>query len=391
MEDPEHRTTLDPSDEKPPLPETRTSSDWFAWEFARVTLSAAILAAMIILLAVYNQRHQPGWRSISLNSVVSWLSTFSQASLLLAIGELLGQLKWVWFAQQARPLSGLRSFDSASRGALGSLKLVWELHARHFAILGGLTMILALAFDPFSQNLIHSFDKMVADPSGIAQVGNVSVYDYSGPLIFAAASYVDPTLKANVYNSLFNNDQTRPWAIPQYFCSSSNCTWDPVASLEFRALCANVTSELTTQCSIIPSNQSSGGSPNCTITLPTSQTSAWFLPDLYALTPFSVQGISSSDALVYTNSSLNIIQYIAPRTNISIVTGGTLDNHTQWEATECVVEPIVRSFRATVQQNVYSEETLAIWDNQSLRLSIHSNTTSGWYLTPSSWGADLGV
>lgn len=160
--------------------ELRAASDWFSFELAGVFISAGLLASMLALLSVYDQQPQPSWPHISLNAIISTLSTLSKASLIFSVGESLGQLKWVWFSQEERPLLHLRLFDSASRGAWGSLRLVWGQRACHFAGLGALVMILALAFDPFSQNLIHSHVKMIVDPSGTARIGTVSIYNTIG-------------------------------------------------------------------------------------------------------------------------------------------------------------------------------------------------------------------
>lgn len=161
-------------------PEPKDASDRFTLELAGVVVSAGLLATMLALLSVYDHHPQPSWPHISLNAVISTLSTLSKASLIFSLGESLGQLKWVWFSQQKRPLLHLRLFDSASRGAWGSLRLVWHQRAQHFAGLGAVVMILALAFDPFSQNLIHNYVKMVADPSGTARIGTVSLYNTIG-------------------------------------------------------------------------------------------------------------------------------------------------------------------------------------------------------------------
>lgn len=49
---------------------------------------------------------------------------------------------------------------------------------RHFAVLGGLTVILAIAIDPFAQNLIYHYQDMVDDPSQQALLAKAD--DYSG-------------------------------------------------------------------------------------------------------------------------------------------------------------------------------------------------------------------
>ncbi|GES64543.1 hypothetical protein AAWM_03962 [Aspergillus terreus] len=377
-------------------PGPRETSDWFAWELGGVVASAGLLAAMLVLLGVCDQQPQPTWPHISLNAVISVLSTLSKASLVFSVGESLGQLKWVWFNQQERPLLDLQSFDRASRGAWGSLGLVWTQRARHFAGLGALVMIFAVGFDPFSQNLIHSSVRMVVDPFGTARIGTVSRYNTFGYATSARDEDIDPVMKGNVYNALFNNDQSRPWAIPQFVCTSSNCTWDkPVTSLEFRTLCSNVTSALVTNCTTVP-NQSFS---NCTLTLPKSNTSVWYLPDSNVMTPFSVAATDPPYAEVYTNSSLIVIQYIAPRgANLTLLTAGILPNGSGWDATECVLDPIVRSFLPAVHENKYSEETLAVWTQTNVstnRIIIPGNLFIPDYwatLTPpDSWVTNYGA
>lgn len=54
---------------------------------------------------------------------------------------------------------------------------------RHFAALGSLAVILAIAFDPFIQNLIHYYPKLIADSSGTAIVSSNSQYDAVGPIL----------------------------------------------------------------------------------------------------------------------------------------------------------------------------------------------------------------
>ncbi|GKZ87440.1 hypothetical protein AnigIFM59636_003865, partial [Aspergillus niger] len=204
-------------------------------------------------------------------------------------------------------------------------------------------------------------------------------------------AYVDPVLKANVYNSLFNTDPSRPWAIPQYSCSSTNCTWDAVASLEIRSLCTNITSALTVNCSTFSNASAYAGESNCTVTLPKSGLSAWYMPDDYSFSTFSMTPVSTYDAVVYTNATLIAIQYMAPRANLELLDDSPMTNGTQWEATECSLEPIVRSFRPTVYQNNYSDKTRAIWFQYNWTSTNNVHQSAGLNLTPDSWGSDLGV
>jgi hypothetical protein len=102
----------------------------FIWEVLAMLLSSGLLVAIIVVLARYNHSPQPIWRYVSLNSMISWLSTISKGCVLFSISEGIGQLKWVWFARKSRPLIDLGTFDGASRGIWGCAGLVWRLKAK---------------------------------------------------------------------------------------------------------------------------------------------------------------------------------------------------------------------------------------------------------------------
>ncbi|KAE8420070.1 hypothetical protein BDV36DRAFT_293719 [Aspergillus pseudocaelatus] len=374
------------------------NSAWYVWEVLAVILSAATLIAIIVILTKFDQQPQPTWGHVSLNSVISWLSTISKGCVLYAISEALGQLKWVWFAQGTRPMTNLRAFDSASRGFYGSGELIWTLRFRHFAVWGSLAVILALAFDPFTQNLIHYFPNSVVDPYQRAFLANSTYYNTTGPPSQNyAIVWVDPSVKANVYNSLFNNDQSKPWATPKYICNTSNCTWGPTAAIEVRARCSNVTDQLNATCFTVTNNPAGyDGTTNCTATLPLANTTAWFLSGMDVLQPLSIATVPATTALIYKNATLPPIQMVAP-TNLSPNTMFT-ENTTKWHATECSIQPIVHSFNATVTNNIYSETTIATWEkgwatwdtDLNISESELQKIPTGMYFSPP-WGLDQGI
>ncbi|RHZ56264.1 DUF3176 domain-containing protein [Aspergillus thermomutatus] len=292
--------------EAPPKSAETFISAWYVWEVLAVVVSAGTLIAMVAMLLHFDHKPQPAWRMLSLNSAISWLSTISKACVLFSINECIGQLK-------------------------------------HFAVWGSLAIILALAFDPFIQNLIHYYSNMVVDPSQKAFLPNSTRYEISG-LLSRPASRVDPVLKANVYSSLFNADQSKPWAIPQYLCSSSNCTWDPVASLGARAVCSNVTDHLIPSCH----NTTDSLELNCSLTLANSSTAIWFVPDSplhqqLAVTPV----MTPASALVYKNATFSPIQFIAARGIKPWREMPNIDFDTNWEAIECSIEPAQSNLVAT--------------------------------------------
>lgn len=191
---------------------------------------------------------------------------------------------------------------------------------------------------------------------------------------------MDPSLKANVYNSLLNDDSTRPWSLPQYICSTGNCTWDPIAALEVSASCTNVSSHLKFACGDVDEFYHV---PNCTATLPKSNTSANFMFNRSEGFPVIIASVDPEKAEIYTEKWRWVTQFIAPN---GLVLGAPFRvNPAQWQAMECVLTPIVRSFRAEVSKGVYREKTLATWTNGTYEIE-----PSGYFLRPP-WGAEMGM
>jgi hypothetical protein len=73
--------------EQPPKSGETFVSDWYVWEVLAVLVSAGTLVAMVAMLIHFDHKPQPAWRLLSLNSVISWLSTISKACVLFSINE----------------------------------------------------------------------------------------------------------------------------------------------------------------------------------------------------------------------------------------------------------------------------------------------------------------
>jgi hypothetical protein len=111
-------------------PVPATLKNW-GLETAGVIVSAVIIIAIVAILRKYNRCQQQDWKHVSLNSLISWLSTLAKACVIFSVSQGLGQLKWVWFSKRSRLLSDLDVFDSASRGATGSVFLLWLVKGRY--------------------------------------------------------------------------------------------------------------------------------------------------------------------------------------------------------------------------------------------------------------------
>ena len=144
-----------------PLKKTPSTKIWrqgfrnlfkYAWfiELASCCLAVLAFVAIIITLAVHQDRPQPQWpRLITINTLIAIFTTIFKASLLLPIAEGMcktlfsifallmvvvgiSQLKWLWY-HQPHDLIDLHHFDSASRGPWGSGLLLWHI-PRKFVI-----------------------------------------------------------------------------------------------------------------------------------------------------------------------------------------------------------------------------------------------------------------
>lgn len=84
-------------------------------------------ACLFILLGILDKQPLPKWPSgLTLNTAVSWIATVLETTLLLPVGSCISQLCWLWYTKQPRSLADLNAFDEASRGALGSLQLIYR-------------------------------------------------------------------------------------------------------------------------------------------------------------------------------------------------------------------------------------------------------------------------
>ncbi|KAF1934562.1 hypothetical protein EJ02DRAFT_439774, partial [Clathrospora elynae] len=91
---------------------------------------------------------------ININTLIAVFGALIKAAILLPVAECISELKWSWFAQ-SRNLIDLENFDVASRGPWGAARLVWYLRSCHIATLGAWITVLALAIDPFTQQIVR--------------------------------------------------------------------------------------------------------------------------------------------------------------------------------------------------------------------------------------------
>lgn len=179
---PEHRSRVDANKALRGL--IRKVPWWKTWrlEIIGSILSIAFMTTAIMILWVINDKPRSFWaiRRITPNTFLSLFVTMSKSMMLLTVAEGISQLKWTYFQKSERRLADFQVFDDASRGPLGALKVFWSLKARTLlATIGALLILLALAMDPFAQQVLSFPMRTVEDNSMSASIG--SGYAYEGP------------------------------------------------------------------------------------------------------------------------------------------------------------------------------------------------------------------
>lgn len=95
-------------------------SSW-NFEILNCLIAVGFLVAIIVVLYNFDGKPVPDWPyGITLNALVSVLSTAMKAGMVCIATESLSQLKWSWF-NQGNKLSDLALLDAASRGPAGAL------------------------------------------------------------------------------------------------------------------------------------------------------------------------------------------------------------------------------------------------------------------------------
>jgi hypothetical protein len=102
-----------------------SSHETWTFEILAVVVALGAVGAIIGVVARYNGRALPDWpHDITLNALIALLATFANATISVCLSSGISQAKWMRFKKSTAPLSDMESFDDASRGSWGSMKLL---------------------------------------------------------------------------------------------------------------------------------------------------------------------------------------------------------------------------------------------------------------------------
>ncbi|KAI0435269.1 hypothetical protein F5Y09DRAFT_293549 [Xylaria sp. FL1042] len=236
-----------PAASKPP-----SNLSWFdrlnkGWtpEIFSQACSVLFLLALIILLSRLEGRPLSTWTiAVAPNAVIAILSIASKASLIYALGQAISQLKWLHLLKKPENLQDLQRYDDASRGPLGAIRMFWTVRSASLvAYLGSLTILLALAFEPFSQQLLHFDERVITYPYQRSSVPLSTVYDYDAQGVDGVSSVIvgprDNPMRAAVVNGIYDVVKD-----PPFTCPGATCSYPTFTTMGVCSECEDITSTI---------------------------------------------------------------------------------------------------------------------------------------------------
>ncbi|KAF2002676.1 hypothetical protein P154DRAFT_561828 [Amniculicola lignicola CBS 123094] len=301
--------------------------------------------------------------------------TIMRAAMMIPVASSLDQLKWRWF-QGTQRMDSFEHFDEASRGVLGSLRLLIELKIPHLASIGALIIIFALAIDTLAQNAIKI---TVHDDLNYGQYikheGSESYYD-EGCYVFATDQYSfqtdlnrtdktlpPPDILTFVTSALITQSFLNDLTYPLWYCITGNCQFPLYQSLAINVIYHELP---------VSFNETTGN---------------YSIKEFSDLTMSLGRGIINSTADMI-QLPLNISSTVGPllaRWLLLVNPGiGLLDP----VGMECIYYWAVNTYQSGAVNNTFTETILSTWTNTSDRITDPHGiilTPSGCLLENTTW------
>ncbi|KAF3002228.1 hypothetical protein E8E14_004282 [Neopestalotiopsis sp. 37M] len=223
---------------------------YWAWEISASILSISCIVSIVGVLI--HEQNKPlsqwgfGQRYLSPNVVVSFLGTLGKSACLVAVAEIVSQLKWMHYQNSPQKLIDLQLFDDASRGPWGALQLAIRKNMKTFlATCASIIAIACLLIDPFIQSVFNY-------PSILTPVQG------QNPTILSSQSYglssnqtSDPCGSLGVRTAL-QGAVLRPiyGATTEAYlpCSFERCEWPTITTLGVCSNCIDLTDTIQSTC-----------------------------------------------------------------------------------------------------------------------------------------------
>ncbi|KAK8007424.1 hypothetical protein PG989_001414 [Apiospora arundinis] len=212
--------------------------DWtWSLEVISLVFAFAFTAAICIILGLWDNRLLRDWPlSIQPNSLVSIFSTLAKTALMLPIGSVISQMKWMWF-EEPRTLTDLQTFDKASRGPWGALRLIWDTKGKAWITKAACVItVAALAFEPTAQQVL-SFESRETPSTNATASLSIATNWTSASLQLGDENYYKQVAVQGLLLSAFS-PKAENNSVPKFKCTAPTCHWDRVETLGACSSCA---------------------------------------------------------------------------------------------------------------------------------------------------------
>ncbi|KAL1836280.1 hypothetical protein VTJ49DRAFT_5341 [Mycothermus thermophilus] len=215
-------------------------SHWIP-EIACCLVGTLLMAVIVAVLWTFDGHGLSDWPlTVSLNTLVAFLTTVCQVALAVPLTEGLSQLKWNSFARGDKPLADFVTFEDAKRSPGGAAALVWKRKGRALGMTAATALMTSFLLSPLTQGAITYPTRTLDAGSGTAVL---AVSDsYSHPTPYAT---LDAREKQAIHSGIHHPvDSEFPPLQP--LCSTGHCQWPQNASsLAICAAVADVSDRLT--------------------------------------------------------------------------------------------------------------------------------------------------
>jgi hypothetical protein len=216
--------------------------DSWVCETVVMILSMGCLAAIALVVNAFDGQAIPQFTAgLTLNTIISVLSTTARSGMIFVVSASIGQLKWCWLGRPGRRLLDIQAMDDASRGPWGAITMLSSLTGGTMAAFGAVITVLMVAFGPFLQQLL-------AYP--LHEVKQQQLFALAPRNLNYTNFYAGEGLNMDFFEVL----EAGTWSTPKPLeptCPTARCEWDTFSSVGWCSKCEDRTqSAVLSDCNI---------------------------------------------------------------------------------------------------------------------------------------------